>query len=123
MNGATLSAIVDNTVVKGDVIGVSRLAGMMAAKRTAELIPLCHPISLSDVRVTVEPDPKLPGLRVEAEARATGRTGVEMEAITAVSVALVTVYDMTKALDRSMVIGEITLQEKRGGRSGHWQRA
>jgi cyclic pyranopterin phosphate synthase len=123
MSGATLAAICDNTVAKGDVISVARLAGIMAAKRTPELIPLCHQINLSDVQVTVQPDETLPGIRAVAEVRSTGRTGVEMEAITAVSVTLITVYDMAKAIDRAMVISDIALEEKRGGRSGHWRRA
>jgi cyclic pyranopterin phosphate synthase len=94
----------------------------MAAKRTAELIPLCHPLPLSDVGVTLEPDPALPGVRVEAVARTTGRTGVEMEALSAVTVALLTVYDMAKAMDRGMVIGDISLAEKTGGASGTYAR-
>jgi cyclic pyranopterin phosphate synthase len=95
----------------------------MAAKRTSELIPLCHPIPLTDVSVDIAIDDTLPGLRVEASARTAAQTGVEMEAIIAVSVSLVTVYDMVKAVDRSMVIGEISLAEKVGGRSGHYQRS
>jgi cyclic pyranopterin phosphate synthase len=95
----------------------------MAAKRTSELIPLCHPIPLTDVSVDIAIDDTLPGLRVEASARTAAQTGVEMEAIIAVSVSLVTVYDMAKAVDRSMVIGEISLAEKVGGRSGHYQRS
>jgi cyclic pyranopterin phosphate synthase len=95
----------------------------LAATRTAELIPLCHPISLTDVSVEITLDEALPGRRVEAAARTAAQTGVEMEAIVAVSVSLVTVYDMAKAVDRSMVIGEISLAEKVGGRSGHWQRS
>jgi cyclic pyranopterin phosphate synthase len=95
----------------------------MAAKRTADLIPLCHPIPLTDVVVRVEPDPSLPGIRVEAIARTVGKTGVEMEALSAVSVALLTVYDMAKAMDRGMVIGDISLLEKTGGASGAYTRA
>lgn len=122
MRRETLAAIRTNTVAKGDVLGVARLAGIMAAKRTSELIPLCHPIPLSDVTVDITFDDTLPGLRVEASAKTAAQTGVEMEAIIAVSVTLVTVYDMAKAIDKSMVIGEISLAEKAGGRSGHWVR-
>jgi cyclic pyranopterin monophosphate synthase len=120
MNPETLEAIRSNAVAKGDVLGVARIAGIMAAKRTAELIPLCHPLPLTDVSVDIAFDDALPGLRVEAAARTAAQTGVEMEAIVAVSVTLVTVYDMAKAVDKSMVIGEISLAEKVGGRSGHW---
>jgi cyclic pyranopterin phosphate synthase len=123
MSRATLDAIIANTVAKGDVLGVARVAGIMAAKRTAELIPLCHPLPLTDVGVSMEPDPALPGVRVEAVARTTGRTGVEMEALSAVTVALLTVYDMAKAMDRGMVIGDISLAEKTGGASGSYTRA
>jgi len=120
MKPETLDAIRSNAVAKGDVLGVARIAGIMAAKRTAELIPLCHPLPLTDVSVDIAFDDALPGLRVEAAARTAAQTGVEMEAIVAVSVTLVTVYDMAKAVDKSMVIGEIFLTEKVGGRSGHW---
>ena len=123
MQRATLDAIRANALAKGDVLGVARLAGIMAAKRTAELIPLCHPIALTDLRVDITIDDALPGLQVEATAKTAAQTGVEMEALVAVSVSLVTVYDMAKAVDRSMVIGEISLAEKVGGRSGHWQRS
>lgn len=122
MQRETLDAIRANTIAKGDVLGVARLAGIMAAKRTSELVPLCHPIPLSDIRIDITRDDALPGLRVEATAKTAAQTGVEMEAIIAVSVTLVTVYDMAKAVDRSMVIGEILLAEKLGGRSGHWSR-
>ena len=122
MQRETLDAIQANTIAKGDVLGVARLAGIMAAKRTSELVPLCHPIPLSDIGVDITLDDALPGLRVEATAKTAAQTGVEMEAIIAVSVTLVTVYDMAKAVDRSMVIGEILLAEKLGGRSGHWSR-
>jgi cyclic pyranopterin phosphate synthase len=120
MKPETLDAIRSNAVAKGDVLGVARIAGIMAAKRTAELIPLCHPLPLTDVSVDIAFDDALPGLRVEAAARTAAQTGVEMEAMVAVSVTLITVYDMAKAVDRSMVIGEILLAEKAGGRSGHW---
>ena len=122
MQRETLEAIQSNTIAKGDVLGVARLAGIMAAKRTSELVPLCHPIPLSDIRIDITLDEALPGLRVEATAKTAAQTGVEMEAIIAVSVTLVTVYDMAKAVDKSMVIGEILLAEKLGGRSGHWRR-
>ena len=122
MQRETLEAIQANTIAKGDVLGVARLAGIMAAKRTSELVPLCHPIPLSDIRIDIALDDALPGLRVEATTKTAAQTGVEMEAIIAVSVTLVTVYDMAKAVDRSMVIGEILLAEKLGGRSGHWSR-
>ena len=122
MQRATFEAVRDNVVAKGDVLGVARIAGIMAAKRTAELVPLCHPLPLDDVQVELVLDDRLPGVRVDAVARTTGRTGVEMEAITAVSIALVTIYDMAKALDREMVITDIMLLEKSGGRSGLWRR-
>ena len=105
---------------KGDVLGTARLAGIMAAKRTHELIPLCHPLLLTKVAVDITLDDALPGLQVRAMAKVTGQTGVEMEALTAVSVTCLTIYDMVKAADRSMVISDITLIEKKGGRSGHW---
>jgi len=122
MSPAALEAIRTNTVEKGDVLGVARIAGVMAAKRTAELIPLCHPLPLSDVQVNATIDDTIPGIRVESAVRTAGKTGVEMEAIVAVSVTLVTVYDMAKSLDKSMVISGICLVEKAGGRSGHWKR-
>jgi cyclic pyranopterin phosphate synthase len=123
MSRATLDAITSNTIAKGDVLGVARLAGIMAAKRTSDLIPLCHPLPLTDVGVTVETDPSLPGVRVEAIAKTVGKTGVEMEALSAVTVALLTVYDMAKAMDRGMTIGDISLAEKTGGVSGAYARA
>jgi cyclic pyranopterin phosphate synthase len=122
MRAETLQAIVNAEVKKGDVLGVARIAGVMAAKKTSDLIPLCHPIALSDVQVSLTPDPGLPGVRCEASARTTGKTGVEMEALTAVSVALLTVYDMAKAMDREMEITDISLAVKMGGRSGHFSR-
>lgn len=121
MAPATLALIRDGLAKKGDVIAVARLAGIMAAKRTHELIPLCHPLLLTKVAVDLEPDEALPGLRVTARARVSGQTGVEMEALTAVSVACLTVYDMAKAVDRGMVIGGIRLLEKTGGKSGDWR--
>lgn len=120
MKPDTLAAIRQNALVKGDVLAVARIAGVLAAKRTAELIPLCHPIPLTDVQVTLVLDDSLPGITCEAVARTKGRTGVEMEAITAVSVSLITVYDMAKAVDRGMRITDIRLLEKTGGRSGRW---
>ena len=118
----TLALIRDGNAKKGDVIGTARLAGIMAAKQTASLIPLCHPLMLSKVSVDISEDAALPGLRVEAMARLTGRTGVEMEALTAVSVACLTIYDMAKAADREMEISGIRLVEKSGGRSGDYRR-
>ena len=120
MAAATLDAI--ENAAKGDVIAVAELAGIMAAKQTGALIPLCHPIGLDSVSVRIVADPDLPGLIVTAEARCTGRTGVEMEAMTAVSVACLTIYDMLKALDRGMVIEAIELVAKSGSKSGDWRR-
>ncbi len=117
----TLTAIKKGNAKKGDIIATARLAGIMAAKRTADLIPLCHPLALNEVTVDIEADDALPGLRVTASARLTGKTGVEMEALTAVSVACLTIYDMAKAMDRGMVIGDIRLLEKSGGQSGTWR--
>ena len=119
MNAATLTALRDGKTPKGDVLAVARIAGIMAAKRTGELIPLCHPLALDAVSVEfafVED-----GVEARATASLTGRTGVEMEALTAVSVALLTIYDMAKAIDKGMVLGEIRLIEKRGGKSGDWR--
>jgi len=117
----TLKTILEGNAKKGDVIGTARLAGIMAAKKAHELIPLCHPLLLTKVAVDIEPDPALPGLRVSAMARVTGKTGVEMEALTAVSVACLTIYDMAKAIDRAMSIGDIRLVEKTGGKSGDYR--
>lgn len=122
MSAEALAAVERNAVSKGDVIGTARIAGIMAAKRTAELIPLCHPLPLTDAGVDIEVDHSLPGLRVTAWASTEGRTGVEMEALTAVTVALLTVYDMAKAMDRGMEISGVRLVEKRGGKSGDWKR-
>lgn len=113
-------AIRSHQVAKGDVLSVARVAGIMAAKKTADLVPLCHPLLLDDVQVDFEPDPALPGFRVMSQVRTTGRTGVEMEAVVAVTIALVTVYDMAKSADRGMTIGDISLVEKSGGRSGRY---
>ncbi len=117
----TLAQIRQGNAKKGDVIGTARLAGIMAAKRTSELIPLCHPLMLSKVSVEILEDDKLPGLRVVAVAKLTGKTGVEMEALTAVSVACLTIYDMAKAIDKGMQIGGIRLLEKTGGKSGPYR--
>lgn len=114
--------VADGAVTKGDVLTVSQIAGTMAAKRTAELIPLCHPLGLDHIAVRASLDDGLPGVRVEATVRTTGRTGVEMEALTAVSVALLTVYDMVKSADRRMELGAIRLLEKTGGSRGDWRR-
>ena len=119
---ATLEAILKGDAKKGDVIGAARIAGIMAAKKTADLIPLCHPLNLSKVQVDITPDDALPGLKVRAEARCVGPTGVEMEALTAVAVACLTVYDMAKAIDRGMSVEGVRLIEKRGGKSGDWRR-
>lgn len=121
MNAATLALVLEGTAKKGDVAGVARLAGIMGAKKTADLIPLCHPLPLSKVSIEIEPDRSLPGLRVVATVGTTGQTGVEMEALTAVSVACLTIYDMLKAAQKDMVIGPINLLEKSGGASGDWR--
>ena len=118
MSPATLALVTQGQAGKGDVLGVARLAGIMAAKRTAELIPLCHPLPLSKVAVDLVPDPALPGVRITATVRTTGVTGVEMEALTAVSVAALTVYDMLKAAEKGMRIDAIRLLRKDGGKSG-----
>jgi cyclic pyranopterin monophosphate synthase len=122
MRPETLTAIVNAEVKKGDVLGVARVAGVMAAKRTADLIPLCHPLMLTDVQVILTPDESLPGIVAESTVKTLGRTGVEMEAMTAVSVALLTVYDMAKALDRGMEISDISLASKSGGARGDFSR-
>ncbi len=121
MRPETVALIRAGDAKKGDVLGTARLAGIMAAKRTHELIPLCHPLLLTRVRVECELDDALPGIRVTAEARVCGQTGVEMEALTAVSVACLTLYDMVKAADRAMRIEGIRLLAKRGGRSGDYR--
>ena len=121
MQPATLDMIRSGNAKKGDVIGIARIAGIMAAKRTHELIPLCHPLLLNKIGVDIVEDPDLPGLRVVAHARVTGKTGVEMEALTAVSVACLTIYDMAKAVDRGMAISSVRLVEKTGGVSGDFR--
>jgi cyclic pyranopterin phosphate synthase len=120
MQPDTLSRILDKRVEKGDVLGVARLAGIMAAKKTPELIPLCHPLPIDSVEVDFTPDHQESLVKIEARVSVNGRTGVEMEALTAVSVAALTIYDMCKAVDKSMTIGPIRLTEKQGGRSGHF---
>jgi cyclic pyranopterin phosphate synthase len=117
----TLALITEGRAKKGDVLGVARLAGIMAAKRTADLIPLCHPLALTRVAVDLTPDATLPGVRVTATVKTSGLTGVEMEALTAVSVACLTVYDMLKAAQKSMQIDGIRLIRKDGGKSGHYE--
>jgi cyclic pyranopterin phosphate synthase len=121
MQAKTLDIVRKGNANKGDVLGTARIAGIMAAKRTHELIPLCHPLLLSQIDVDVTPDAKLPGIRVTARVKVSGQTGVEMEALTAVSVACLTIYDMVKAVDRGMRIEGIWLVEKSGGRSGHFR--
>ncbi len=116
----TLALALSGQARKGDVLGTARLAGIMAAKRTADLIPLCHPLPISQVTIDITPDPSLPGLRVTASVRTTGRTGVEMEALTAVSVACLTLYDMLKAAEKGMVIEAVRLLAKEGGASGRY---
>ena len=121
MTEKTLDLVLAGNAKKGDVLGAARLAGIMAAKRTHELIPLCHPLPISNITVDIAPERKLPGLNVRARVKVNGRTGVEMEALTAVAVACLTIYDMVKALERGMRIEGIRLLEKRGGRSGHYR--
>jgi len=122
MKPETLALIRDGNAKKGDVIGTARLAGIMAAKQTANLIPLCHPLMLTKVAVDITEDATLPGLRVEAMVKLSGKTGVEMEALTAVSIACLTIYDMAKAADKGMEIVNIRLLEKSGGKSGSFRR-
>ena len=121
MQPKTLALVRSGNAKKGDVFGAARIAGIMAAKRTHELIPLCHPLALSQVEVDVEPDANLPGITVTARVKVTGKTGAEMEALTAVSVACLTIYDMVKAVERGMRIDGIRLVEKSGGKSGHFR--
>lgn len=121
MQASTLEAILKGNAAKGDVIATARIAGIMAAKRTSDLIPLCHPLMISKVTLEIEPDIQLPGLRVTATVKVEGKTGVEMEALTAASIACLTIYDMAKALEKGMVITEIRLTGKSGGKSGNWE--
>jgi len=122
MKPETLALIIAGDAKKGDVLGTARIAGIMAAKRTHELIPLCHPLMLSKIAIDLLPDESLPGVRITAMAKVAGQTGVEMEALTAVSVACLTIYDMVKAVDRFMTIEGIGMVEKSGGKSGNWKR-
>ncbi|MBL4725209.1 MAG: cyclic pyranopterin monophosphate synthase MoaC [Rhizobiaceae bacterium] len=117
----TLAMILEGNAKKGDVLGTARIAGIMAAKKTSELIPLCHPLALTKVTVDIEPDETLPGFQIRATAKVNGQTGVEMEALTACSITCMTIYDMAKAVDRGMVISDIKLIEKSGGKSGTWK--
>ncbi|MGA2941535.1 MAG: cyclic pyranopterin monophosphate synthase MoaC [Xanthobacteraceae bacterium] len=121
MTAKTLDLVRRGDAKKGDVLGTARIAGIMAAKRTHELIPLCHPLAVSQIEVDVTPDTRLPGVKVKARVKVSGKTGVEMEALTAVSVACLTIYDMVKAVERGMRIEGIRLVEKSGGRSGHYR--
>ena len=121
MQRETFDIITEGRAKKGDVLGVARLAGIMAAKRTADLIPLCHPLPITKVSVDLEPDETLPGIRITATVKTTGQTGVEMEALTAASTAALTVYDMSKAVDNSMEIGGIRVMLKDGGKSGRYE--
>jgi cyclic pyranopterin phosphate synthase len=122
MKPETLQLCLSGDAKKGDVLSTARIAGIMAAKKTHELIPLCHPLLISKVTLDLTPDEKLPGVHVRAEVKVGGQTGVEMEALTAVSVACLTIYDMLKAVDRFMTIEAIGMTEKRGGKSGDWHR-
>ena len=122
MQAATLNAIIGGDTPKGDVLAVARIAGIQAAKKCSELIPLCHPLPLSSVKIDLVPDENLPGVRIEAICKVTGQTGVEMEALTAASVTALTLYDMCKAMDRGMSIESTELTHKSGGVSGEWQR-
>jgi cyclic pyranopterin monophosphate synthase len=122
MKPETLALALSGDAKKGDVLGTARIAGIMAAKRTHDLIPLCHPLAISKVTLDLSPDEALPGIRVRALVKVAGQTGVEMEALTAVSVACLTVYDMLKAVDRFMTIDGIGILEKTGGKSGSWRR-
>jgi cyclic pyranopterin monophosphate synthase len=121
MSLATFRALEQGNAPKGDVLGTARLAGIMAAKQTSTLIPLCHPLPLTSVKVFITPDPILPGYNIQATVRTKAETGVEMEALTAVSVAALTLYDMAKALDKAIIIESIGLMSKTGGKSGEWQ--
>jgi cyclic pyranopterin phosphate synthase len=121
MQAATLALILEGGMPKGDVLAVARIAGIQAAKRTPELIPLCHPLQLTSVKVECEPEPERNGVRITAACRLAGQTGVEMEALTAASVAALTLYDMCKAVDKGIEIRRVRLLEKRGGKSGEWR--
>ena len=120
MQTATLTKILEGDNKKGDVLGIARIAGIMAAKKTADLVPLCHPLALNKVEITLQADPQLCGIYCRAEVAVAGKTGVEMEALTAVQISLLTIYDMCKAVDKNMVMGNIRLLKKSGGKSGDW---
>ena len=122
MQPATLRLIIEGRAKKGDVLGVARIAAIMAAKKTSDIIPLCHPLMLTSIEVDFQPDEAVSVVEIEARVETRGKTGVEMEALTAVSAAALTIYDMVKAVDRGMIIGEIRLEQKSGGRSGEWKR-
>ncbi len=121
MSRKTLATISEGSAKKGDVLGIARLAGIMGAKKTSDLIPLCHPLPITKVALELEPEPELPGIRITATVKTGGQTGVEMEALTAVSTAALTVYDMVKAVDKSMEISGIRLLLKEGGKSGRYE--
>ncbi len=121
MSLQTLEIATKGTAKKGDVMGIARIAGIMGAKKTSDLIPLCHPLAITRVAVDLEPDAELPGIRITATVKTTGQTGVEMEALTAVSTAALTVYDMLKAVEKSMVISQVRLKLKEGGKSGRYE--
>jgi cyclic pyranopterin monophosphate synthase len=123
MSAEAFAQVADQAIAKGDVLTIAEVAGTLAAKRTGDLIPLCHPLGLDLVQVEARLEPGLPGVQIRATARATGRTGVEMEALTAVTVACLTVYDMVKAVDRQMSISEVRLVSKTGGTRGDWQQS
>jgi cyclic pyranopterin phosphate synthase len=120
MQAATLTKILEGDNKKGDVLGIARIAGIMAAKKTADLVPLCHPLALNKVKIELSADPQLCGIYCQAEVAVNANTGVEMEALTAVQISLLTIYDMCKAIDKGMVMGNIHLLKKSGGKSGNW---
>lgn len=122
MKAETLRLILDKSIAKGDVLNTARIAGIMAAKRCSDLIPLCHPVSLTSVEIFFNPDESNNTIAIEVRVKSKGQTGVEMEALTAASAASLTIYDMCKAVDRGIVISDIMLQEKKGGKSGFWKR-
>ena len=122
MQPATLQAVLENSLAKGDVIQVARIAGIQAAKKTSDLVPLCHPLSIQAIDIHITADEQAIGLRIIAQVRLDGKTGVEMEALTAASIAALTIYDMCKAIDKGMVIDQLQLESKTGGKSGNWHR-
>ncbi len=123
MQAETLELIMAGGHKKGDVLAIARIAGIMASKKTAELIPLCHPLPITHVEINLIPDPEASGVRCQTTVKTSGRTGVEMESLCATQIALLTIYDMCKAIDRGMVIESVKLLKKSGGKSGHWQRS